>query len=157
MILCAGEALIDMLPRQTAEAQPAFVPHVGGAVLNTARALSRLGTPTGFFSGLSTDLFGQQIVAAMESDGIDTTLSARSGRPTTLAFVTLSEEGHARYSFYDENTAGRMLSEADLPHASDVEACFFGGISLTVEPCGETYDALSARPVSYTHLRAHET
>ena len=144
MILCAGEALIDMLPRESRDGEPAFAPLVGGAVLNTARALARLGAPTGFFSGLSTDLFGQQIISAMQADGVDTSLCHRSDRPTTLAFVTLTD-GQAQYAFYDENTAGRMLSEAELPATVEAEACFFGGISLPVEPCGEAYDALSAR------------
>ena len=40
--------------------------------------------------------------------------AAVSDRPTTLAFVRLVD-GHATYIFYDENTAGRMLTEADLP------------------------------------------
>ncbi|TIR44575.1 MAG: carbohydrate kinase, partial [Mesorhizobium sp.] len=53
MILCCGEALIDMLPRTTAEGEAAFAPYVGGAVFNTAVALGRLGAPAGFFSGLS--------------------------------------------------------------------------------------------------------
>ncbi|TIU16886.1 MAG: carbohydrate kinase, partial [Mesorhizobium sp.] len=60
MILCCGEALIDMLPRTTTEGEPAFAPYVGGAVFNTAIALGRLGAPAGFFSGLSSDLFGGQ-------------------------------------------------------------------------------------------------
>ena len=54
--------------------------------------------------------------------------------------------GQAKYAFYDENTAGRMLSVADLPaDLSGVEALFFGGISLAVEPCAETYAALCMR------------
>ena len=43
MILCCGEALIDMLPAQTSDGQEAFVPVPGGAVFNTAIALGRLG------------------------------------------------------------------------------------------------------------------
>lgn len=144
MILCAGEALIDMLPRETQDGAPAFAPHVGGAVLNTAVALARLGAAAGFFSGLSTDLFGAQIAGRLAEDGVDTSLTARSERPTTLAFVTLTN-GQARYAFYDENTAGRMLSEADLPRHVEASACFFGGISLAVEPCADAYAALSAR------------
>ncbi len=144
MILCCGEALIDMLPRETAAGEPAFTPHVGGAVLNTAVALARLGTPTAFFTGLSTDLFGAQIERSLTADGIDLSLAHRADRPTTLAFVTLTD-GQARYAFYDENTAGRMLSPADLPAQVPAAACFFGGISLAVEPCAEAYDALSAR------------
>ncbi len=144
MILCCGEALIDMLPRETATAERCFAPHVGGAVLNTAVALSRLGEAAGFFTGLSTDLFGAQIAAALAADGVDISPAIRSDRPTTLAFVTL-ENGQAEYAFYDENTAGRMLSEADLPAGIEAAACFFGGISLAVEPCADTYEALSAR------------
>lgn len=142
MILCAGEALIDMLPRQTQVGEPAFAPHAGGAVFNTAIALGRLGVQTGFFSGLSSDLFGQQLQATLEAAGVDHALTIRSPKPTTLAFVTL-KDGQARYAFYDENTAGRMLHLADLPALPDqVTALFFGGISLVAEPCGSAYEAL---------------
>ena len=36
MILCCGEALIDMLPRDTTQGETAFAPYAGGAVFNTA-------------------------------------------------------------------------------------------------------------------------
>jgi fructokinase len=54
MILCAGEALIDMLPRQTEAGEAAFAPYPGGAVFNTAIALARLGAPVSFFTGSAT-------------------------------------------------------------------------------------------------------
>ena len=54
MIICCGEALIDMLPRRSTLDEPAFAPYSGGAVLNTAVALGRLGVPVEFFSGLSS-------------------------------------------------------------------------------------------------------
>ncbi|MEM6826053.1 MAG: carbohydrate kinase [Pseudomonadota bacterium] len=142
MILCCGEALIDMLPRETTGKETAFAPYAGGSVFNTAIALGRLGAPTGFFTGLSTDLFGKVLEEALTASHVDTALAVRSGRPTTLAFVTL-KDGQASYAFYDENTAGRMLSPVDLPSLPvDVTACFFGGISIPVEPCGEAYEAL---------------
>jgi len=50
MILCCGEALIDMLQRKSEAGEAAFAPYVGGAVFNTAIALGRLGVPTEFFS-----------------------------------------------------------------------------------------------------------
>jgi fructokinase len=145
MLLCAGEALIDMLPRKTEGGEAGFAPYPGGSVFNTAVAAARLGVKTGFFSGLSTDLFGERLAAVLTAAGVDSRLAARSDRPTTLAFVTLTE-GQASYAFYDENTAGRMLSEADLPELPDhVTAVFFGGISLAVEPCAEAYASLAAR------------
>jgi fructokinase len=145
MILCAGEALIDMLPRTTRDGEQAFAPYPGGAVFNTAVALARLGVPTGLFTGLSTDLFGERLAAALTANGVDHALASRSARPTTLAFVSLVD-GQAEYAFYDENTAGRMLAESDLPEVpANVSALFFGGISLAVEPCGEVYAALATR------------
>ncbi|HDR27264.1 carbohydrate kinase family protein [Rhodovulum sp.] len=145
MILCAGEALIDMLPGRTAAGESAFVPHPGGSVFNTAIALGRLGAPTGFFSGLSEDPFGRMLDRALIASGVDAGFAIRSARPTTLAFVAL-DDGQASYAFYDENSAGRMLAAADLPALSDrIEAVFFGGISLAVEPCGSAYQALMLR------------
>lgn len=140
MILCCGEALIDMLPVQGGAA---FAPHPGGAVFNTAIALGRLGAPTGFFSGLSADFFGDMLRASLAESRVDTSLCVTAARPCTLAFVRLVG-GQATYAFYDEMTAGRMLSEADLPPLS-AEALFFGGISLVAEPCGATYEALMTR------------
>jgi fructokinase len=145
MILSCGEALIDMLPRETVTGEPAFAPYAGGAVCNTAIALGRLGAPSGFFTGLSTDLFGQMLDQTLAASEVDTTLCARSARPTTLAFVTLVQ-GQASYAFYDENTAGRLLSEADLPDLpATVDTLFFGGISLVNDPAATAYETLQAR------------
>lgn len=149
MILCAGEALIDMLPRETSDGVSAFAPYPGGAVFNTSIALARLGVETQLFTGLSRDLFGQRLVTALNASGVGADLAARSDRPTTLAFVTLTD-GHARYAFYDEGTAGRMLSEADLPSdLAGISALFFGGISLAVTPCAEAYAALCLREAAH--------
>ncbi|WP_372840143.1 carbohydrate kinase [Phaeovulum sp.] len=145
MILCCGEALIDMLMRETPAGEAAFAPYPGGAVFNTAVALGRLGAESGLLSGISQDLFGEMLMQALASSKVDASLVIRSARPTTLAFVTLAG-GQARYAFYDEATAGRMLTPADLPALpAAAEALFFGGISLMVEPCGSAYEALMAR------------
>lgn len=137
-----------MLPRVTAAGEGAFVPHAGGSVYNTAMALGRLGAPVAFFSGISTDMMGERLMAPLAASGVDTTHLVRNARPTTLAFVEL-HDGHARYAFYDEGTAGRMLGASDLP-APDVapDALFFGGISLVNEPAAATYEALQAREAS---------
>jgi len=145
MILCCGEALIDMLPRRSTEGERAFAPYSGGAVFNTAIALGRLGTPTGFFSGLSSDFFGDQLVADLAAAGVDASFCARTPHPTTLAFVTLTD-GKADYAFFDEGSAGRLLDEAALPDIPDtVRALHFGAISLIPEPCGSAYETLMRR------------
>ena len=138
MILCCGEALIDMI-----EGDGAFTPHVGGAVFNTARALGRLEQKVGFVSGLSTDMFGTKLQDALHASHVDTSHVIFSDRPTTLAFVQLSG-GNATYTFYDENTAGRSLDPANLPTIPDtVNALYFGGISLIGMPAADFYAALA--------------
>jgi len=145
MIVCCGEALIDMLPRRLASGDAVFAPHSGGAVFNTAIALGRLGAPVSFFTGISTDFFGDQLKGELQASKVDLRHIRFSDRPTTLAFVKL-QDGHASYAFFDENSAGRMLTEADLPVLDDtVQALHFSCISLIPEPCGSTYEALMRR------------
>ena len=145
MILSCGEALIDMLPRTATTGAAAFAPYAGGAVFNTAIALGRLGAPSGFLSGVSTDMLGEILADTLTASKVDTRYLARSARPTTVAFVNLVD-GQATYAFYDEGTAGRMLAEAELPVLGDeVQALFVGGISLVNDPAASTYEALQAR------------
>ncbi len=144
-ILCCGEALIDMLPRRTRDGETAFLPVCGGAIFNTAIALGRLGVGTQFFGGLSQDMFGQKLRAALGASGVGAGLCPPAPHPTTLAFVSL-DNGQARYTFYDENTAGRMLGVADLPALpAAISLLFLGGISLIPKPCADAYEALAQR------------
>ncbi|PWE55955.1 carbohydrate kinase [Metarhizobium album] len=145
MIICCGEALIDMLPRETTLSEKGFAPYAGGAIFNTAIALGRLGIETGFFTGLSDDMMGDILRETLAASNVDSSFCAISGRPTTIAFVKLVN-GQATYAFYDEGTAGRLITEADLPAlGEDCEAMHFGAISLIPEPCGSTYEALMSR------------
>lgn len=145
MLLCCGEALIDMIPEATVSGKTGFVPYCGGAVFNTAIALGRQGVPTGLLTGLSRDIFGQQLLNALDASNVSTDLSIRSSRPTTLALVQL-ENGQARYSFIDENSAGRMLKASDMPViGEEISALYFGGISLACEPCADAYASFLAQ------------
>jgi fructokinase len=145
MILSAGEALIDMLPRTATTGEACFAPYAGGAVFNTAIALGRLGAPSAFFSGVSTDMLGEILADTLAASKVETGFLARSARPTTVAFVKLVD-GQATYAFYDEATAGRMLAVEDIPALPDeISAVFVGGISLVNDPAASTYEALQAR------------
>lgn len=145
MILCCGEALIDMIPAPTEAGAVGFVPHCGGAVYNTAIALGRLGAQTGMLTGLSSDMFGQQLADGLKASHVDVRPVITADRPTTLAFVRLVG-GHATYEFYDENSAGRMLEPDDMPQLSaEVTTLYFGGISLACEPAADAYAALLQR------------
>ncbi len=145
MILCCGEALIDMLPDANVDEEPVLRPVTGGSVFNTAIALGRLKENTGFLCGISTDGFGRSLIKDLEDASVDHSLCVRSGRPTTLAVVDLSD-GEATYTFYDEGSAGRLIETDDILVIPDsVSTLMFGGICLIPEPCGGAYEALMAQ------------
>lgn len=146
MILCCGEALIDMIPEATQSGATGYVPHCGGAVFNTAIGLGRLGAQVALFTGISRDGFGQQLRQALLDSQVGIQKLVYSDLLTTLAVVQL-RDGHATYSFYDDNSAGQSLQSTDLPELDpqEVEALYFGGISLVNGPAAEVYAQLAER------------
>ena len=114
MILCCGEALIDFVPLPESET---YKPLPGGSILNIAVGLARQEVPAGFFSGLSNDFFGDQLVAHLQNNQLDVSLCPRLDAPTTLAFVSLPQSGshEPQYAFYAHLSADRSLSIAQLP------------------------------------------
>ena len=141
MILACGEALIDMLPRESTKGEAAFAPYPGGAVFNTAIGLGLLGIETQFLCGMSSDFLGDILRDGLDAAGVDHSPSPKLVAPCTVAFVKLVD-GQATYAFYDENSAMRTLTVAP---AIDANALFFGGISLVGGGCGDTFEALMLR------------
>ena len=74
MILCAGEALIDMLPRKTEAGEAAFAPPpppTPAARFSTPPWRWRGWTvPVSFFTGLSDDLFGERLSRSLTVNGV---------------------------------------------------------------------------------------
>jgi fructokinase len=90
-------------------------------------------------------MLGEILADTLTASKVDTRYLARSDRPTTVAFVKLVN-GQATYAFYDEGTAGRMLSTDQLPELPpEVSTLFLGGISLVNDPAASTYEALQER------------
>jgi len=142
MIVCCGEALIDFLPVTDSEGHKAYRPVVGGSVFNVALTLGRLGAPTAFLGGLSTDFFGDRLIAALAESNVSTAGVARQPRPTTLALVDMST-GEPAYAFYDEGSACREFDPmAGVPQGDDVAAMHFGSFPLGTEPVGSRLVAL---------------
>lgn len=149
MFLSCGDALFDCFAG--ASDNPAVIQldgRAGGAPMNVAIGLSRLGQKVGFFSKVSRDIFGERIMAHLSNEGVDTRLILRTDQLSTLAIVSLDGTGGARYSFYIENTADRSITETELPAAlpGDVKAIHIGGsYSTALEPSASSYAALVAR------------
>lgn len=141
MILCCGEAVIDMLPTTTPDGAAAFRPVTGGAAVNCAIALARLGQEAGFYGGLSTDQFGLMLSDAMRGEGVDLSRVTPVDAPTTVAFIHPGD-GTQAFTFLDEGSAGRGLTPMMLPQLEGIEALVFGGISLIHKPAAGAFEAL---------------
>lgn len=140
MILSCGDTLIDMLPRTLATGEDVYLPMSGGALFNTAIALGRLGQDVGLVTGVSTDMFGEQLIDTLRDSHVSTDYCIRTHRPTTMAFVKLVN-GDAQYHFVDENSAQRMLTLQDFPLVNDaISTLHFGCLSLIAEPCATAFE-----------------
>ena len=139
MILCCGESLIDMIPEQTVKDKNGYVPYPVDAIFNNAIGIGRLKCRVELMSCISTDIFDQQLMAELSASNVNTSNAILSDRPTTLAFVQLIDS-LASYLFYDENSAGRMITVEDMPHRLDnITAFLFAGVSLHCDPGADTY------------------
>jgi fructokinase len=145
VIVVGGEALVDLVPGPgTRDPSGPLQPRWGGGPYNVALALGRLGVPTRFLSRMSTDAFGEAMLARLRRAGVDTSLVQRGAEPTTLAVVGLEPSGTARYAFYTEGTADRLVVDpGPLPADTDVVA--LGTLSLLLEPGASAYEAVLHR------------
>ncbi|MFM1785053.1 MAG: hypothetical protein RLZZ108_77, partial [Actinomycetota bacterium] len=113
MILVIGEALIDLIENRY---QPgAFTAIVGGANLNVATALAKRETPHTFYARMSSDRFGQIIREKLTSNNVNFKDSIITNDNSTLAIVSLNEQGVPNYSFYVNGTADWGWQPEDLP------------------------------------------
>lgn len=130
MLISCGDALIDFVPTQNAEGREAVMPAVGGSCLNVAIGMARLGAPTGFVGGISTDMFGRMIADHAAASNVELGLATRSDHQTTLAFVRIVA-GESHYAFYDAETATRnwTFRRGTVPFDT-VEAVHAGSTTL---------------------------
>jgi fructokinase len=133
MLLSCGDALIDFLPVRSVDGRDAAVPVAGGSCLNIAVGMARLGAPTGFVGGISTDLFGRMIADHASASQVDLRYATRSDHQSTLAFVR-TVGGEPQYAFYDEATASRNWTyrRGAIPF-DEIEAIHVGSTTLADE------------------------
>jgi len=130
MLISCGDALIDFVPTKNADGREAVMPAVGGSCLNVAIGIARLGAPTSFVGGISTDLFGRMIADHAAASNVELSLATRSDHQTALAFVRIVA-GESHYAFYDAETATRnwTFPRGSIPF-DKVEAVHVGSTTL---------------------------
>lgn len=143
VIVVAGEALIDLVPVGTDHGDPTFAARPGGGPFNVAVGAARLGCAVSMLTRLSTDAFGETLLAGLRSAGVHTDLVQRGPEPTSLAVAGIGADGSADYAFHVDGTADRLV---EAPAAFPTDAAFVvGTLGLVLEPGATAYEALLHR------------
>jgi fructokinase len=146
MITVMGEALIDIIVDPDGEVTSV----VGGAPLNTARTLARLGESVAFLGGVSSDAFGRRIHRLLTSDGVAMALPDLVEQPSTLAIAQIDEHGAATYRFMMEGTSAAAVTPelAVAAISPDCTAIHVGTLGLVLQPLADAAVAVvaAARP-----------
>lgn len=137
-VVAIGELLIDFSPVSTnASGYPTLSANPGGAPANFLAALSKYGIETAFIGKVGNDTFGQLLANTLSNAGVSTEgLVLSNDVFTTLAFVTLDEQGERSFSFARKPGADTRLctNEINFSLIDSARVLHFGTLSLTDEP-----------------------
>ena len=146
MIVVCGEALFDVFATQERPAAVELSAYQGGSPFNLAIGVARLGGRASFFGGLSRDMFGRRLYAALEAEGVGLAAAPRPDAPTALVMVSVNDSGVPVYTFYGSGTAERAVSLADLERVPvETQAVNVGSYCMVVEPVASSLRALVER------------
>lgn len=130
-LACIGEILMDFLPGS----EPGtYIRKPGGAPANVAVAAARNGLTVGFCGRVGRDDFGRLLLHTLEQNRV-AVLCPEPVREavTTMAFVSLNEEGERSFTFARKPGADMFLSRADVDRANvtDADMLHAGSCSLS--------------------------
>ncbi|MEX0313964.1 MAG: carbohydrate kinase [Allomuricauda sp.] len=101
-VFCVGELLIDFVAeKQGSDLSKAtiFTKKAGGAPANVACAIAKLGGKSFFVGSVGKDPFGNFLLDVLKKERVDVSMAQISDTFTTLAFVSLAEDGERDFVF----------------------------------------------------------
>lgn len=139
-VVCAGEILMDLIAPagQTLKTAETFAIREGGAPMNAAIAMARLGLPVSFCGAVGDDPFGTRLRRFVALEGVDTTsLRVIPGETTSVAYAWRDERGDGQFHLVrlaDRQLNPTQVEAAGIDHAS---ALLVGSVSVATSPSRE--------------------
>lgn len=138
-IVALGEPLIEMIKQpseagQNAIGQAVYRSGVGGDALNALVAAARQGARTGMISAVGDDMFGHEIVAFCQVEGIDARgVKTDANHPTGLVYID-PDPVERRFFYARQGSAASHMGPDDLPEAliAQANALHVTGVSLAI-------------------------
>jgi 2-dehydro-3-deoxygluconokinase len=143
-----GEALVVMDPvsRGPLRHVSGFEKNLGGAELNVAVGLSRLGHKAGWAGRLGDDEFGKEILAFASGEGVDVSRTSLDSEASTgLYFKEWRALGQLRVYYYRAGSAASRMrfDELDLEYLLSGEILHLTGITAALsESCHDLIERL---------------
>ncbi len=148
-ILCVGDPLVALLPSTPTRLDQTdqLSIHVGGAEVNTAVGLARLGVSSRWLGRVGADRLGQLVVRTLQQEGVDTSLIVTDpDAPTGLYLREWQPDGVRRPFYYRAGAAGSRLQATDWPESVHPTALHITGITPALSPEAATaIDAMVER------------
>lgn len=147
-LVTIGECLIDFTPSQQDGALSkvtSFTKNAGGAPANVAAVAAKLGQHAALLSQVGQDAFGDFLIETMKLAGVDTTYIAQTTEgETSLAFVSLTDDGNRDFLFYRKNAADLLYRKEQLPKdlLSAGDIVHFCSVNLIESPMKHAHEAL---------------
>lgn len=144
-VISIGEALIDFIPQEKGvglKDVSNFLRVAGGAPLNVAAAVAKLGGKSQILTKLGVDGFGDHILEEVKPLGVDISKVLRTKEANTaLAFVSLKEDGERDFSFYRNPSADMLLNASEIEEEvfEDGGILHFCSVSLIDAPIKEAH------------------
>jgi fructokinase len=138
-VVC-GEALIDLAPANVGSSDSfssTWLALSAGGPMNSAVALGKLGASTHFLGRLSRDAFGRQLRQHILEANVKLDLATESSQATSIAVVSLDEQGVASYTFHFNDTANFGWQVDDLPELPSEDWLHIASLSCIVSPGAE--------------------
>ena len=131
-ITAIGEILIDLTQTgKNDQGVPTFAANPGGAPANVAVAAARLGASAAFIGKLGRDSFGCYLRQVLDENGVDHSGLQESDSPTTMAIVSVDEQGERSFRFLRGADCEMVPEDVDEVLAQDSKILHFGSVSLT--------------------------
>ena len=130
-VMCVGEMVIDFTPGKEKDS---YIRNAGGAPANVAIALSRFGNAAAFCGKLGNDDFGRFLIKTLRDDNVKVLLDELTDDAvTTMAFVTLTEDGERSFTFARKPGADMLLEpdDIDVAHIQNATMIHAGSCSLS--------------------------
>ncbi|GAB1438528.1 aminoimidazole riboside kinase [Providencia sp.] len=107
-----GDAVIDLIPLQNMQYEAC----AGGAPVNVAAGVARLGQDSGFIGRVGEEAFGHFMQKTLFDLGVDTSaMEFDENYKTSTVLVSLHENGEREFSFLVSPSADQFLSAKNLP------------------------------------------